>query len=467
VASTQNAVFVSAGVAESGDGSQDSPVKTILEGIELARDQDAARIVVCNGIYEEAVSLTVADSGRSLAGGYNCDSWLFNPDGETLVRPTQRGHALQINGTTQRVTLSNFTFDALAGMDPGESSIAAFVHEASDVRLKRVRLIAHDGVSADDGQTHEFSAGVTNEWPSQAALDGNDGEGHTPSSSPTFVGGARQEATCPGGGISRSGRGGGRPYTPNAEVAEPGQLPVDKGGAGGAVQSGCDTCVAGVCGCTTNVASDGLPGDPGGDGMGASEHGAISAQGWTPAAGADGEIGGPGGGGGGGDGTWQACGQGGDLGWYGGGGGGAGGCGGNGGAPGAGGGSSIALIILDASVEMTECDLIATNAGDGSQGDVGQAGQDGGVGGEGISSSAFSEPCAGGAGGKGGTGGEGGGGAGGVSAGIAWAGDFEPTVDAGTTTTLGSPGLGGIGGDPGDNDGIDGIAQEILAVPAD
>jgi hypothetical protein len=468
VASAQDAVFVSAGVSESGDGSQESPVKTLAEGIQLARDQDTTRIVVCNGIYEEAVSLTIDDSGRSLSGGYNCDSWLYNPDGETLVRPTERGHALQIVDTTQRVTVSNFTFDAMSAEDPGESSVAAFVANASDVRLKQVRLIAHDGQTADDGVTHPFVAGALDEWPADNELAGNDGLGQSLAADPHFVGGARTEVTCPGGEMSRSGKGGGKPNTPDAEPGEAGQLPAGKGGVGGAVNTGCDTCVNAVCGCTMPPNAGGLAGDPGGDGAGASEYGAISASGWVAGAGEAGEIGGPGGGGGGGDGTWQACAAGGETSWFGGGGGGVGGCGGNGGAPGQGGGSSIALIVLDSSITLTECELAAGNAGDGSQGDVGQGGQGGGAGGEGIEGNGgYSQPCDGGSGGEGGLGGDGGGGAGGVSVGVVWAGDFEPTVDADTLIVLGDPGAAGVGGNAGNNDGIDGVAQEVLEVPAD
>jgi hypothetical protein len=76
-----------------------------------------------------------------------------------------------------------------------------------------------------------------------------------------------------------------------------------------------------------------------------------------------------------------------------------------------------------------------------------------------------SAPCAGGNGGQGGRGGHGGGGAGGISVGVAWAGDFEPTVEE-TAITFGVAGVAGIGADPGNNDGIAGVAQEVLEVPA-
>jgi hypothetical protein len=465
VANGQGAVFVSAGVNESGDGSQQAPVKTIAEGIELARDQGVGRVVVCNGVYQEPMNLTVDDSGRSLSGGYNCDSWLYNPDGETLVRPIERGYALQITGTTQRVSISNFTFDSLAGFEPGESSVAAFIADADDVRLKQVRLIAHEGQSAIADATHEFTPGTADEWPVQTSLNGAMGGGYTTAGAATFVGGARTDASCPDGATTGSGRGGGKPNDPGGQPGEDGRFPMGKGGEGGEVISGCDSCDGGICGCNIPTGADGLAGDPGGNGEGASEFGELSLSGWAPAFGLQGGIGGPGGGGGGGDGTWYACGMGGDAGWYGGGGGGAGGCGGNGGASGSGGGSSIALAILDSNVVLAECELTVANAGDGALGDVGQVGQAGGTGGA-APGGTYSAPCVGGAGGPGGAGGAGGGGAGGVSVGIAWAGDFEPTVDEATEITVGDPGAAGVGGDPGNNDGIAGVALPMLEVPA-
>jgi hypothetical protein len=372
---------------------------------------------------------------------------------------------LSVSGTTQRVTISNLTFDAMAAVDPGESSIAAFIVGSSDVRLKQVRLIAHEGQSADPGATQLFVAGVTDEWPLQTSLNGAAGLGYTTAGAATFVGGARTEASCPDGAITRSGRGGAKPNDPGAQPGEDGVFPTGKGGEGGEVASGCDSCVSGICGCNMPLGADGLAGDPGGNGSGAAEYGNIASSGWVAASGLQGEIGAPGGGGGGGDGTWYACGMGGDAGWYGGGGGGAGGCGGNGGAPGAGGGSSIALAVLDSNVALIECNLSTADAGDGSLGDVGQDGQEGGAGGS-ATGGTYSQPCAGGAGGTGGPGGPGGGGAGGISAGVVWAGDFEPTVDTDTLITLGEPGAAGVGGDPGNNDGIVGIAQAILEVPA-
>jgi hypothetical protein len=478
VASTQDAVFVSVGVNESGDGSQQATVKTIAEGIELARDQDATRILVCNGVYQEQVSLTVDDSGRSLSGGYNCDSWLYNPDGETLVRPTERGFALSVSGTTQRVTISNLTFDAMAAVDPGESSIAAFIVGSSDVRLKQVRLIAHEGQSADPGVLVEFTSGA--DWPEDDDLDGNDsvpGMQYT-DATPPFVdrGGPATTVQCTATGESSSGgRGGDYPYrdlVSAAIVGAPG-LPVGKGGVGGyssspqSIASGCDVVDPGDrCGCTPMAGRGGQAGDSGDDGAGASALGEVGSEGWRSTSGEAGGIGHPGGGGGGGDGVWHESSVSGYYGgWAGGGGGAAGGCGGNGGTPGTGGGASIALLVLDSLVAIDASELVAANAGDGGTGSIGQAGQAGGTGGAAPPiNDAY--PCAGGNGGQGGSGGAAGGGAGGVSSGVVWAGDFEPTVDTDTLITLGEPGAAGVGGDPGNNDGIVGIAQAILEVPA-
>ncbi|HTM46978.1 MAG TPA: hypothetical protein VL137_18605, partial [Polyangiaceae bacterium] len=471
VASPVNAVFVSGGVAHSGDGSQTAPVKTIAEGIAMARNDNLNRIVVCNGVYAEAVLVEVADSGRSLLGGYNCDSWIYNPEGETLIAPQVAGYALEISETTSVVTIGDLTFEAMAATDAGASSIAAFVHGPTHVKFNHVRLIAHEAMpAAAASPVHEFVAGVTDEWPAQVSLIGSDGLGHTAASSPTFVGGARVSAVCPGGAISRSGKGGGQP---DVAPGEAGLLPVGKGGSGGAIATGCDTCDSGICGCVASLTQAGQRGEPGADGAGAAVYGALEAVGWRPAAGQPGEIGMPGGGGGGGDGAWQACGVGGDQGWYGGGSGGAGGCGGNAGSSGNGGGASIALLALNATLNLTNCELHTADAGAGSSGNSGQEGQLGGAGGAGISSSSFSVPCGGGAGGSGGHGGHGGGGAGGISVGLVWTGAVEPTVDQSTQFTLGQPGAGGANvstdagsSDAGSSGGISGVAQDILQVPA-
>lgn len=479
VVNTQDAVFVSAGVAASGDGSQDSPVKTIGEGIELARSQEATRIVVCNGVYEEQVSLTVDDSGRSLSGGYNCDSWLYNPDGETLVRPTERGYALHVIDTTQRVTIANFTFDALAGVDPGESSIAAFITNASDVRLKRVVLLAHDGVAGETDSAAAYTPG--NEWPADNDLDGSESGGHVYSDEigRPDVGGPEVTVMCPGSEESTTGgRGGDHPYLGSSAINGAPGLPVDKGGSGGmssmpqTVASGCDTVGSGNrCNCVPIVGRHGAAGDSGEDGAGATEVGAVSSDsGWVAFPGLSGGVGHPGGGGGGGDGAWQnSSGTSYFGGWVGGGSGGAGGCGGAGGPGGTAGGSSIALLALDSAVTLEGCNLVTASGRAGGAGAGGQAGQQGGNGGDAPSvviGEINSYPCAGGDGGQGGTGGDGGGGAGGVSVGVAWAGDFEPAVDTDTVITLGDPGAAGVGGDPGNNDGIAGVSQEVLEVPA-
>jgi hypothetical protein len=141
--------------------------------------------------------------------------------------------------------------------------------------------------------------------------------------------------------------------------------------------------------------------------------------------------------------------------------GGSGGCPGTGGTGGKGGGSSIALLILNGSVESSGCLFRTGFAGSG--GDGGASGK-GGAGGKGsspyvISGTAPAPPatctpatdplklnCAGyGAdGGSGGNGGHGGGGAGGWAIGIVMVGtavhtSSDPSYD------LGTPGVGGMG----------------------
>lgn len=91
-----------------------------------------------------------------------------------------------------------------------------------------------------------------------------------------------------------------------------------------------------------------------------------------------------------------------------GGGGGAGGCGGTGGVAGTGGGSSIALAVIDASVTFLDVRAEAGQAGNGGFGWSGGSGALGGTGGQGDGNA-----CDGGSGANGGNGGRGGDGAGG------------------------------------------------------
>lgn len=137
--------------------------------------------------------------------------------------------------------------------------------------------------------------------------------------------------------------------------------------------------------------------------------------------------------------------------------GGRGGCPAEGGSGAVSGGSSVGVLVLAGSVNITRSSVTAGLGGDGGNGGDGGAGGLGGNGGVPTSSSGPAFPtschdasnplCAayGGQGGNGGAGGRGGGGAGGWSVGVLTASGAHATVDGSTTVTTAKGGLGGVG----------------------
>ena len=206
---------------------------------------------------------------------------------------------------------------------------------------------------------------------------------------------------------------------PTAMTARREACPDGKGGAGETIGgTACEPCTGGRPGAT---------GQAGSGGKGA---GAIAADGYTGSLGAGGDPGKVGQGGGGGGGSKGAggitCGNMTNLSVTGasGGSGGAGGCGGNGGNGGKAGGSSIALIVLGATVTFEKVSMEVGQGGKGGKGGYGQPGGIGGIGhlgGTGAQGTpnAAKKGCTGGDGGTGGTGGPGGGGQGGHAIGVA------------------------------------------------
>jgi len=363
-----------------------------------------------------------------LYGGFTCPGsvtpWSYEPGTQAKVAPSTKGVALSISSGDSAVMIEDFEFDAKDGVDPSESSIAAFVSTSTAVVLTRVKLVAGKGADGPNGTLAQLTL------PNPLTLKGNAANGDSGGSSNT---GMCSVGEKPKGGAG--GNGGAAAVTTGGGGAP--DLGMGKGG------------VAGSCS-PNGTGQDGASAAPQPPASGATKLGTISPTGWSGVPGSDGATGTPGQGGGGGAGA---------LSGGGGGGGGSGGCGGAGATGGKAGGSSIALLVLDSSLTLTASELVSSNAGKGGSGIVGQEGQPGGSGGVQVP-----DGCPGGKGGKGGQGGAGGGAAGGISVGIAYQGAM-PVADSDTTMATGVAGTKGIGGVPGTNDGIDGVKQDVLQVP--
>ncbi len=417
--SDQHAVFVNGTSATSGTGTKSSPFKTIAEALSAAGGK---MILVCNTNYDEHVKLT---SGGEIYGGFACADWSYETGKRAAVKPSTKGYAVEVDSVTAKVVLEDMEFVSADGTAAGDSSVAAFVHGSTNVKFSRVKLAAGKGVTGANGTPTAFT------YPTQASLNGN--------SAVLTAGGAEKKCTCPGGALTTGGIGG--TATTGGQAGGKG-TPDMGGGAAGDPSKACNSGGGG---------GQGNPGTNPTEAAGATTSGSLTSSGWTPSAGTPGAAGGPGQGGGGGASSVTG----------GGGGGGCGGCGGAGGSGGGGGGASIALLVLDSTVNVgAGSELVTLDAGGGGKGVAGQAGQSD----VGFYGSGTPPACPGGSGGPGGTGAAGGGGAGGISVAVVWKGTAAPNVDGGATYTLGKKGLKGDGGKAGSNDGMDGLSQQSLEV---
>lgn len=411
-------VFVSPAGDDATSGTKAKPVKTIGKALELAAVRKLPRLYVCAGTYAENVAITAQ---VALYGGLSC-AWAPADARPKIAPPTDVALRVTKVGAPVLVVDADVVGSADAAA-PGDSAIAVFVSESTNVAFRRVNLTARNATAGATGATSSNYVSVAAPNGSMGAIAGTD---------ETKWGCADKKTLsyCPGGAAATDvGRGGDGRAFPMVGVAN--------GGA-----SGFFTCAAGT------VGAGGLSHAAGG---GSRSPGALTAAGWvTTSVGTAGEFGDPAQGGGGAGG--QKDGQ------YGGGGGGCGGCGGAGGGPGTNGGSSFALLSFNSAVVITGGVLASGAGGTGGSGGAGQAGQAGGQGG--LSSSGVANlGCMGGAGGPGAGGSGGGGGAGGHSAAIAFVGS-EPKP-MGTMLTPGTPGLGGNGGTAGPSTGHPGAAGEF------
>jgi hypothetical protein len=436
----QHGVFVSPlGSDTDGNGSREAPFATIARGVASAIT-NSRRVYACAdaGAYTESVSIDLAD-GLELYGGFSCADWSYDTKLKSVVASgsTRALHVSQVS----RLRFEDFRFEAVDATTPGESSIAAWVVDSSEVVFVRSAFEAGRGASGVHGGLIPFS------YPAEGALAGN-----VPTSGASGVGAAEKRCVCQTEELASTGGAGGPTETPAGTSG----LPNYEGPGGEAGMWKENLCIVKPNQRSGNGA-DGGDAPATAPGSGAMTLGVADRNGWHPTAGSNGEIGAPGQGGGGGaslridaNDPPGAVSRG--------GGGGCGGCGGNGGTAGRGGGGSVALLVLDADVALSNSELITSDGGDGGNGHVGQEGQQTvGVGGAGV------EACRGGNGGKGARGGAGGGGAGGVSVGIVWSGPNAP-AQLETTVETGVPGVGGLGAELDVNDGIDGVAQAMLQV---
>jgi hypothetical protein len=467
--SDEFAVFVAPGFTD-GDGSKASPARTISAGLAAAAASSKRRkVIVCNGSYDESVTVSAPPPGIGLYGGFRCPSaanpWTYDATSRPLVRPSAGGPALHVDGAAQGFVVADFAFSAVDATSPGGSSIGAIVTDSVGVVLRRVSIVAGKGAAGQKGDDGTDGADGAEAGPSQRGIDAR-------CVHDTFHGLVWPGGSWPGTSScgSRGGKGGdARDTYPTSGVAGSPDTNVTPAGLTNG-SSGQTTR-----GLFAKDAHAGSPGNPGDDGAAASALGTFSSSGYSPANGHDGSTGFPGQGGGGGGGTMPAGPDGTGILCYGatGGAGGMGGCGGNPGRGGGGGGASIALLVWDSMLTFDDGISIAAadagNGGNGGNAGNGGTGRAGGAGGLPALSGNLSVGRGGGGGygGNGGNGGSGSGGSGGPSFALVFHG---PVPAGGVSARFGKGGAKGAGGSlkgSGTNpapDGADGPSRATFQV---
>ncbi|MCC6664463.1 MAG: hypothetical protein IT375_11995, partial [Polyangiaceae bacterium] len=264
--SDQYAVFVNGLAPTTGTGTKASPYKTISEAIKAAGSK---LIVVCDTTYDEQLTLT---SGVKLFGGFACSDWSYETGKRASVKP-KKGVALDISGATATVLIEDMEFASADASAAGESSVAATIATSSDVKLRRVKLVAGKGQAGANGALAAYT------YPAQSTLNGKSASGLT--------GGGVAQCACPAGDQSIGGGGG---NAPTPQDGNPG-LPSLGGGQGGKATAVCAGPGSG---------SNGAPATPPAPAPGASTLGTLTNTTWSPTKAPNASPGGPGQGGGGG-----------------------------------------------------------------------------------------------------------------------------------------------------------------------
>jgi hypothetical protein len=397
--------------SDSNPGTPTRPMKTIAAAVTAA-GSTKGRVLVARGSYGFDKDTLAVPGTWSLYGGYP-SSFAGTPKRQLTV--LNAGAAGLLVDAADDAKLVHMTIVGASGTDKQLTSHALRA-KAKRLVLDDVVVQAGDGLSGLPGVPG--APGASGLW------------GH---SATAGAGGDRTPMDCGTPTDSYNATGAQDPFA-NAAGKPPANLTTHTFASNG------DDGIAGTDGLNGArmpvLTSDVLgwkPGLPGGSDATAGFGGAGGADTWSPT-------------------TYYLYG----------GGGGAGGCAGKGGGGGEGGGGSVAIVVLDGTLEITRSVLQTGFGGTGGAGGVGGAGGAGGWGGKpsqpgksfpdadkcttATDPSGYGCVAYGGRGGTGGDGGHGGGGAGGWTLGIVTVKSAVASVDSVTTIKLGKPGTGGASG---------------------
>ncbi|NNK64866.1 MAG: DUF1565 domain-containing protein, partial [Gemmatimonadetes bacterium] len=139
------ALFVAPSGSDGNAGTREAPFATIQAAIEAARSS-GSDVYVAGGTYEETLSLA---RDVSLYGGFDAQTWQRDVN---AYRPTVRGGSVAVTAQgAHDIVIEGFRIEAADAADPGESSVAMRVVDATAVRVLRTELVAADGSAGRNG----------------------------------------------------------------------------------------------------------------------------------------------------------------------------------------------------------------------------------------------------------------------------------------------------------------------------
>ena len=109
--------FVDPAADDGGDGSMDAPANALAQAVQLAADQGAARLILCDGLHANPLVINGETPIRTVVGGYECGTWLYVGDDQTLVQVAASKTALKVTNLDTTLELRNITFETRDAAD--------------------------------------------------------------------------------------------------------------------------------------------------------------------------------------------------------------------------------------------------------------------------------------------------------------------------------------------------------------
>ncbi len=115
--------------AAPGDGSKEHPYATIANAMHQAATTGTPavnRVYAC-GTFTAPVTVTAADDGVTVYGGFDCTTWVYSAATPTTVAPMGAGYALQVSGLTTGVKFEDFAFTAVGASNTPRATPASSI----------------------------------------------------------------------------------------------------------------------------------------------------------------------------------------------------------------------------------------------------------------------------------------------------------------------------------------------------